>query len=63
MKVQKGQKVQIKNNEILSMMGVKTATGIVQSLHTDGNGFSFKCDQTNSIETADYGDGELEIVS
>ena len=61
-KVEKGQIVKIKNNEILSIMGVPVATGVVQSIHTDGNGFSFKCDQTNAIETADFGDGELTIL-
>ena len=63
MKVEIGQKVQIKNNEILTIMGAPLATGVVQSLHTDNGGFNFKCDQTNAIETADYGDGELEILS
>ena len=63
MKVEVGQKIQIKNNEILSIMGAPVATGIVQSIHANNNGFNFKCDQTKSIETANYGDGELEILS
>ena len=60
MKVEKGQKVEIKNNEILSIMGVPVATGEV--IHVRDDGFSFKCDQTKAIETADFNDGELTVL-
>jgi len=39
------------------------ATGVVQSLHSNDGGFSFKCDQTNAIEGVDYGDGQIEILN
>jgi len=57
--VKKGDKVKIVNNEIFECMGYKTVTGEVFVVYPDGQGFSFKCDQTGSIETCDFGDGEI----
>ncbi len=59
MNLDKGQKVEVKNNEILTIMGIPVATGTVFALRPDNSGFSLKCDQTNAIETVDFGDGEL----
>lgn len=56
----KGQNVKITGNEILGIMGVPVATGEV--IHVRDDGFSFKCKETGAIETADFGDGELEVL-
>ena len=54
-----GQRVKIENNSILGYMGLKVATGTVQSLHANGGGINFKCDQTGAIEGADFDDGTI----
>jgi len=57
MAVTKGQQVTIKNNSIFKIMGFDTVTGEV--FHVREDGFSFKGNETGTMETCDYGDGEI----
>ena len=61
-KVAKGQRVRITGNEIFGFMGHETVTGEVFIVYPDGHGFGFKCDQTGSMETCDFGDGQIEAA-
>ena len=59
--VKKGDAVTIVGNSIFDCMGHKSVTGTVFIVYPDGHGFGFKCDQTGSMETCAFGDGEVTI--
>lgn len=59
MSITKGQKVAITNNSIFECMGFRKVTGEV--IHVREGGFSFKCNETGSIETCDLDDGDIQI--
>lgn len=62
MSIKKGDKVQVCFNSIFEMMGLSKVTGTVFVVYPDGHGFGFKCDQTGSIETCDFGDGDISLI-
>ena len=57
--IKKGDKIILENNSIFECMGFKKVTGIVFLVYPDNHGVGFKCDQTGSMETCDFGDGIL----
>ena len=56
-KVNVNDDVVITNNSIFQIMGLVRVTGTV--IATREGGFSFKCNETGSIETCDYDDGVI----
>jgi hypothetical protein len=60
--LKKDDKILITKNSIFEIMGFKEVTGTVFIVYPDGHGFSFKCDQTKSIETCDFGDGTVQKI-
>ncbi len=59
--VKKGDKVKVTGNSIFKAMGYDVVTGTVFMVYPDGHGFSLRCDQTSAMETADFGDGNVEV--
>jgi hypothetical protein len=60
MKLKKGDKVRITGNSIFEMMGFPQVNGEVFLIYPDGHGFSFRCRETGSMETCDFGDGDIQ---
>lgn len=60
-KLTKGMKVKITDNSIFEMMGLQIVTGTILTVLPNGKGLAIKCDQTDSIEGFDFGDGLLII--
>lgn len=63
MKIKKGQKIEVVGNSIFEMMGFERVTGTVFVVRADDSGCSIRCDQTASIETLDFNDGVVKVVS
>jgi len=59
---EKGQKIRVTGNSIFDCMGMSVVTGTIFIIRGDNLGCSIECDQTGSIETLDFDDGNIEIV-
>ena len=59
--IEKNDHVEIFDNSIFECMGHKVVSGTVIHVRANGEGFSFKCLQTGSVETCDLDDGKIII--
>ena len=60
--LKKGDTIQLFGNVYLHMMGLPIASGIVEQVRRLGDGFTFKCLETGTIETVMDGDGDLRML-
>jgi hypothetical protein len=61
--LKKGDVIQLFGNQYLHMMGIPIASGIVEHVRLQGDGFTFNCHETKMLETVMEGDGDLRIIS
>jgi len=60
--LKKGDTIQLFGNIYLHMMGLSVASGVVEQVRLLGDGFTFKCNETGTIETVMEGDGDLRLI-
>jgi hypothetical protein len=62
MKLVKGQRIKVSNNEIFEMMGYKEVTGTVFVVNPNGKSVSIQCDQTRCIELVEVSESKIQVI-